>query len=430
MKKITIIEAEIESVSPLYIGDDEGNILIDNETNTAYLPATSIAGAFRNYLSSIGEDVNLLFGETDNSQMSKIYVGDSYGKVLGFERRDGVRIDGETGANKHGAKIQRLYLSEGLEFNIKFEIHMETEEDKNLKPMIYKALSGLNKSFIRFGGHKSSGLGIFEVKKATEMEYNFKDLNSLQSYLKRGEATKKDIMPEINKDYKEEDYVEFIVKGELSTPLIIKSPRSFNPNEADDTSMKTSSGKYIIPGSSFKGVLRSRIETISNYFGSMDKAQELFGQVEREGKDHILSSIFVKEVGIDNSQYLKTVEYNRIKLDKFTSGVRYGSLMQDVPVKGSTDFHILYRKKGDKALDDFAIGIIALALRDLGTENIALGGNDNIGRGRFKGSSMTIRNGEEKIHIDFNNKTIDNKEILSNYVEAVKNYSKGVINNG
>src|SRR5690554_1231239 len=133
MKTITIIEAKIVSISPLYIGDDEGNVLIDRENNMAYLPATSIAGAFRAYLSSIGERVDLLFGEREDSQVSKIYISDCHGKVLGFERRDGVRIDGETGANKQGSKIQRLYLSEGVEFDLQFKIHMEDEGDKALK---------------------------------------------------------------------------------------------------------------------------------------------------------------------------------------------------------------------------------------------------------------------------------------------------------
>lgn len=426
MKKISIIEAIIESISPLYIGDDDGNVLIDKEKNMALLPASSIAGAFRAYLNSIGEKAELLFGETENSQMSKIFISDSYGKVKDFERRYGVSIDGITGANKHGSKIQRVYLSEGIEFHLKFEIHMYSEEDENLKLMIYKALSGLNKSFIRFGGHKSSGLGIFKVKSAKEIEFDLEDLDIFRKYLKREEIDEKDIMEEVNKEYNEIDYVEFTIRGELTTPLIIKSPRTFNPDDVDEISLKTSSGKYIIPGSSFKGILRSRIETISNYFGLLDKAERLFGHVERQDKENVLSNIFVKEAEINN---VDRAIYNRIKLDKFTSGVKNGSLMNDEPVMGSIEFHVVYRKTGDKDFDDFAIGIISLALRDLGTENLSLGGNFNIGRGRFKGTSMIIRDGEEKIYVDFNSKSIDNEKTLSNYIMAVKKLSKEVVNN-
>lgn len=430
MKIITCIEANIISTSPLHIGDDEGNILINNENNMAYLPATSIAGAFRSYLKSIGEKDNLLFGSHEKTQMSKIFISDAYATVKEYTRRDGLRIDGETGANIYGSKIEKLYLDEGLEFNLRFEINEDYHNDKDLKIMIYKALNGLNKSFIRFGGNKSSGLGIFEVQNVSEIEYKLSDLDDLSKYLKREEKVKVDITNKISTMDIDDEYVEFTMKGGLSTPLIIKAPKSFKRDKADDTSIKTGSEKYFIPGSSFKGIVRSRVETIANHFGSRDKALELFGQVKGNGKENVLSRIFVREAIIDNSEYLKEVEYNRIKTDKFTSGVRYGSLMQDIPVKGSTNFHIIYKKSGDEQYDNYAIGIIVLALRDLGTENISIGGNANIGRGRFKADILSIETGKEKIDIDFNNKTISNTEILIKYIKSVKGYSDEVINNG
>ena len=177
MKTIRFIEAKIVSISPLHIGDDEGNILIDNEDNMSYLPATSIAGSFRSYLNSIGENHNLLFGDSKKSEISKVFIKDAFANVVGYDKRDGLRIDGETGSNVHGSKIERLYLSEGLEFNLNFEIHIDESEDENLKLMIYKALKALDQSLIRFGGHKSSGLGVFKVKSAIEMEYNLENLD-------------------------------------------------------------------------------------------------------------------------------------------------------------------------------------------------------------------------------------------------------------
>lgn len=424
MKTITYIEAKIISVSPLHIGDDEGNILIDNENNMAYLPATSIAGSFRSYLASIGENVNLLFGESEKSQISNIFIKDAFANIVGYDKRDGLKIDGETGSNVHGSKIERLYLSEGLEFNLNFKILLDSSNDKDLKPMIYKSLKALNKSLIRFGGHKSSGLGIFKVQSVMEWDYDLEDLDDLSKYLKGEEKEKLEIINKINEMDNQNQYVEFFMEGSLSTPLIIKAPKSFNPSKADDTSIKTSGGKYLIPGSSFKGILRSRVETIANHFGSLDKALELFGELN---KDNILSRVFVKESIIDNSEYLKEIEYNRIKTDKFTSGVKYGSLMQDIPIMGNSNFHIIYRKMGDKKIDDYAIGILSLALRDLGTENLTIGGNSSIGRGRFKADMLSIESGKEKIKIDFNDKTISNKDLLSNYIKSVKSFKNEVM---
>ncbi|MBC8587633.1 RAMP superfamily CRISPR-associated protein [Paratissierella segnis] len=420
---ITYIESSIISTSPLFIGDDEGNLLIDNERNMVYLPATSIAGAFRSYLQSIGEDESVLFGDSDKPQRINIYIQDSYADIKKFTRRVGLRIDYETGANVPGQKIERLYFDKGLEFKLRFKVESDNENNVEFKKMIYKGLKGLDDSIIRFGGYKSSGLGIFKVKNATEMTYNLSDLDELTSYLKEEDKEKIDIINEIDKMQNNVGYVKFRMSGNLSTPLIIKAPKSFYPSEADDSSLKNGGNEYLIPGSSFKGILRSRVETIANYFGSEDEAKMLFGGIERDGEDNVLSRIFVEESIVDNSKFLEEVRYNRIRLDKFTSGVRYGSLMQDIPVKGGTEFNIIYRKSGDKGIDNYAIGIIILALRDLGTENLSIGGSSSIGRGRFRADILEIEEGEDRIEIDFNNKITTNDSILLGYIRSVKNLS-------
>lgn len=430
MKTIIFIEANIISVSPFFTGDDEGEILIDNENNQAFLPATSIAGAFRSYLSSIGEKPELLFGYSIDSKMSKIFIRDGFAQIKKITRRNGLRIDDETGSNVEEAKIDYEYFDEGLELNLVFEIHDAGSLDKELKAMIYKALSGLNKGLIRLGGHKSSGLGIFEIKRVFETEYKLSNFDALCSYLKKEQRYKYDITKQIKEIDNKENYVEFIMKGRLSTPLIIKAPDTFNAGGPDDTSIMNEYGKYIIPGSSFKGVLRSRIEMIAGYFGSRNKAKEMFGDLFQGKKSNTLSRVFVKESTIDNTDYLKKIKYNRIKLDKFTSGVKNSFLMDDIPVKGNVDFNIIYRKKGNGNLDKYAIGIIVLALRDLGMENLSLGGNSNIGRGKYKADSLVIKNGEEVIDIDFNNETIDNDKTLSEYVKSVNSFNEEVESNG
>lgn len=428
VRVITFIEANILSTSPLFIGDDDRNILVDNEEQKAYLPATSIAGAFRSYLNSIGEQDDLLFGEQDNVQMSKVYIRDAFAKIGNYDIRDGLRIDGETGTNVHEFKIERIYISAGLKFTLNFEIHITDEKDAGLKNLLYKAIKGLNTGLLRFGGHKSSGLGVFKVEEVTEWEYDLENHDDLLKYLKREETDKYDILEKIESTDDSYNYMEFDIKGNLTTPLIIGAPRTFNPQDADNSSIKTGNEKYVIPGSSFKGLLRSRMETIANYFGSREAVMELFGEpvkVSKNDKNHVLSRVFVKESIVDNSSYLEEVMYNRIKLDKFTSGVSHGAVMQDVPVKGSTQFNVIYRKKGNEEYDNYAIGLIILALRDLGVENIGVGGNENIGRGKFRADILTIKEGRENIVIDFENRTISDGKALSKYIEAVQGFNNG-----
>lgn len=426
MRNIVFLKAEIVSMAPLFIGDDDGNVLIDDETNMAYLPATSIAGSFKAYLKSIDEDYKMLFGTQDekNSIMSSVYVKDAFAKINEFDRRDGVRIDNESGSNVGGCKIERLYLGQGLKFDLGFEIHGEEDNIEDLKNMIYKCLNALDEGIIRLGGHKSNGLGIFKIISAKEIKFNLNDKEDLFKYLKKDHSGMVDVKETIDNVPVDDRYVKFVMKGEFTTPLLIKAPKTFNPKDVDDRSIK-SGDEYLIPGSSFKGVLRSRVEKIAKYFGSVDEASEIFGSINGKDKENILSRVFVRESIIDNRKFEEKVYYNRIKIDKFTGGVRHSGLVNDMPVQGKTQFDVMYRKKNDEKFDDYAIGILALALRDLGTENLTVGGGNNIGRGRFKASTMTISKGDKFIEIDFDKRSISDEEILNCYIEAVKTFTKG-----
>jgi CRISPR/Cas system CSM-associated protein Csm3 (group 7 of RAMP superfamily) len=424
MEKITLIHAEIISKSPLYIGNDEKEVLINNEEGKAYLPATSIAGSFRAYLKSINEDYKKLFGDQSNegSIMSNLYISDAFAEIERFDRRNRVSIDGEKGSGKEKHKIDELYLSKGLKFNLAFEIH-NNEKDESLNKMLYKCLEALNRGIIRFGSNKSNGLGVFEVTSIKKIDFHLKNIADFERYLKKDYSDMKEIKGDIFNKNEDDVHVEFIIEGEFTTPLLIKAPETFEIGGADGESIKSGS-EYLIPGSSFKGVLRSRIERIAKYFGSLDKAKEMFGVVDDKDKKNSLSQVFVNESIIDNKKFENKVRYNRIKIDRFTGGARNTALMDDIPVKGETEFKVIYKRKNDDVFDKYAIGIILLALRDMGTENLAIGSGNSIGRGRFKANTMDVVIGNENIKIDFNNKTISNQEQLNKYVEAVKTFMR------
>lgn len=428
IENISILKAKIISVSPLFIGDDQQNPLIDDEGQMAYLPATSIAGAFRAYLKNAGKGYKKLFGaqEENCSIMSSIYIKDSFAEISNFDRRDGIKIDNEFGNNVEGQKIERTFIGQGLEFELGFEIHSKNEDEEELKEMLYSCLMALDEGIIRFGGNKSNGLGIFELVEAKEVSFNLvNNPDNLIKYLNNDYSNCIDVKKNIDNITLCDNYVEFNMEGKLTTPLMIKAPKTFDSKDVDDRSFKLGD-EYLIPGSSFKGVLRSRVEKIGNFFDSLKEAKAIFGSIGAEKnkarqreEDNILSRVFVKESVIDNRGFEEKI-YNRTKIDRFTGGVRTGALMNDIPVKGETQFNVIYRKKGEKSFDNYAIGILALALRDLGTENLSLGGNNNIGRGRFKADTMYVDDGGSIINIDFNTKTISNEDRLNSYVKAVK----------
>ncbi|MCF6463751.1 RAMP superfamily CRISPR-associated protein [Clostridium sp. Cult1] len=425
---ISVLKATIVSKSPLFIGDNQENPLLDDDGQRAYLPATSVAGAFRSYLKNVGMDYEKSFGsqKEDKSSMSKVYVKDSFAPIIRFDRRDGVKIDSQYGSHVDGQKIERNFIGQGLEFELMFEIHSKDDEIEELKNMIYTCLKALDEGIVRLGGNKSNGLGIFKIKEAKEIDFHLlKNLDDLIRYLNKDYSNTVDVKKTIDNIQLPKNYVEFSIEGKFSTPLMIKAPKTFDSMDVDDRSVQVE-GQYMVPGSSFKGALRARVEKIANLFDSLEEAKAIFGDVEEKNEEDSdrkkeLSRVLVKESVIDTSSFEEPI-YHRIKIDRFTGGVMTGSLMNDIPTKGEIRFNITYRKKGDKHFDKYAVGLLALALRDLGTENLSLGGGSSIGRGRFKGDTMYIDDGEDIIEIDFNKKTISNEKKLNSYIEGVRKF--------
>lgn len=419
MKSITKIKVKIESISPLHIGDDEGNILINSEENLAYLPATSVAGSFRAYLKQNDKNYKKLLGNQDKNEgaMSKVFISDSYAEVKNLEKRIGVKIHRKTGSNEGGAKIDREYLGKGLIFNLIFEIHCDNCEKDELKEMLYGCIKALNENHIKLGGYKTAGLGNFKVNSVEEREYNFKKVVDLGSYLTKESEALEDVTDRVMKCKLDDGLVEFILKGELTTPLLIKAPDTLESHGPDGKNIK-SGGNYIIPGSSIKGMLRARIEKIAEYFGKEQIVEEIFGS-DSEKK---ASSIMVNGAVVDDKGYDNSIVYNRIKIDRFTGGTMNTALIKDLPIMGKTEFKIIYKKSKEYELDDFVIGITSLALRDLACENLSIGGGSSVGRGKFKGENMLLSDGEKKIEIDFINKKVKGEEILAKYINSVSNY--------
>lgn len=401
--------------------------MVLDEGGRAYIPATTIAGAFRGYLKSVEGEASDLFGAGgENSSQSSVYVKDSYAKTRGIERRDGVRIDKRTGSAEKESKVDRIYLKKGLEFSLEFKIEDKTSEIEIKKEKLYRCLRALDSSFIRFGGNKSNGLGIFKVKQIQVLDFDFNNRKEWIDYIKKDYSKALDMTDKILvEEEKNNKFIEFNLKGNLTTPLLIGACESYDSDKVDKSSMK-SGEEYIIAGSSFKGIIRSRIETISNYFNNSKIAREIFGDQKLSGKDktNVLSHIFVNESVIDNSGF-EMKKYNRIKIDMFTGGVRKSALMDEEPVQGSIDFKLIYRLKDDKAKDNYAIGVIMLALRDLATENLSLGSGYSIGRGMYRGDSLTMSSENGDIVIDFNKKSISDEAKINKYISSVKTFKEG-----
>ena len=161
----------------------------------------------------------------------------------------------------------------------------------------------------------------------------------------------------------------------------------------------------IISGTSLAGALRARAQRIANTLDKADKAKELvydmFGpdmndkdwRRAKKEKGVSASRLTVKEEVIKNGR--ADLVQNRVSIDRFTGGARDTALFNEQPVFATddtlvtVDLHLRNPEEAD-------IGLLLLLLKDLWTEDLPLGGESSVGRGRLQGrtATLTYKNGE------------------------------------
>ena len=125
----------------------------------------------------------------------------------------------------------------------------------------------------------------------------------------------------------------------------------------------------------------------------MGMVEEIFGSDACKDINHEERSagkLFAEDAVIRNGK-AKTV-YNRVAVDKFTGGVRNGAKFDAMPVEGNVRIKVslVDSDRNQKA----HIGLILLALRDIFSERVAIGGGNNVGYGRIRGKEIRVQDGE------------------------------------
>ena len=171
MTRIKYFSIIFELASPLAIGSGENantdsDIILDSSGKPT-IPATAIAGVFRNYL-NVGE-YSELFGyipkagtnaPKDKAHESNIrfydarLISDSFFTTV----RDSVKLENKVGVN--GAKFD----IEAVETGIGFEAVIELKDDgSNAEADILRTLGAINAGFLRIGSKTSRGYGRLKV---------------------------------------------------------------------------------------------------------------------------------------------------------------------------------------------------------------------------------------------------------------------------
>jgi CRISPR/Cas system CSM-associated protein Csm3 (group 7 of RAMP superfamily) len=453
-------------------------LLSDSISNHALLTGSSIAGALRNYLRERSKGYNnsdkrndiatKLFGdlfaykdEKDKSEQQKIklreqdtqsplIIDDAIStKPIEAELRDGVKINSVTRTAEDKAKYDLELLQAGTEFTLGFELLIEREANQaDLLKALAIALSGLEQGEISLGMKKRRGFGRCHLEKwqvwqfdLTKDDQRWQWLNfehwqpglllNYPTYPSIKEAFEK---AGINLDINGEDKRDrFLLHAEfkLIGSLLIRSGqdstgrapdvvhlKSHRPNETNPVS--------VLSGTSLAGVLRHRAERIVKTLGSCSPiVEQIFGYVA--GKQSQASRLVVHEKIIKDAEDLVQ---NRIAIDRFTGGAYHGALFDEQPIFGSDETIVTIELELRKP-QEHEIGLLLLLLKDLWTQDLPVGGESSIGRGRLKGIKADLIHyhpqnpqqwdiSEKDGKLDITDKTDENKsqELVVNELEG------------
>lgn len=422
-----IVEGDLVLQTPAHFGNGDGDevtdmpLLLDPYDNKSpLLTGASLAGALRNYVRELNSTTSpdLLFGGdkegdkgNEEGEQSPLIVADSLGENSGKTIRAGVRIDGKTRTAVDKALFDVQLWQAGTTFPLRFELLIGQKDDAaKLCQALATALDGLSSGHITLGARKRRGYGEVEVTEWRVKRYDLTKQKQLCDWLEHGNDT----LPDEAKvtSLKEALDVQTLLEDNrqffnLNATFALQGSLLIRANEGQGdigpdmvhlhAKQPTGKSKPIISGTSLAGALRARAHRIANTFAPENKANELivdvFGGTPHGKKGMQASRLTVKEKVIENGR--ADLVQNRVSIDRFTGGARDAALFNEQPVfaadetRVTVDLHLRNPKKSD-------IGLLLLLLKDLWTEDLPLGGESSVGRGRLQGrtATLTYKNGE------------------------------------
>lgn len=400
-------------------------LLQDEVDGRALIPGTTIAGALRNYLRerlhSYDENepdrrdskVAWLFGPARSGKIvtdqSLLVVDDALSVREGVTLRDGVRIEAATGTAADKAKFDIELLEAGTEFNLHFELMLTDKKDTGVLAYLAAALQGFENGEIRLGARKRRGYGQCKVESWTVRRYKLTNPADLCAWLETptfghelGAATGKIADVLVGAAGVPDHRQSFAIHGQFGldkSSLMIRSGFGQADVGPDMEHMHAShvDGRRwpVVPGTSWAGILRHRAlriaKTITRYNKASDDlaakvVDEMFGWMHEAEERGQASRITVDETEVKQGESLYQT---RVRIDRFTGGAFETALFEEAPVYGKPETTVEARLhlRNPK---NYEMGLLLLALKDLWTGDLPVGGEASIGRGRLQGQWATV----------------------------------------
>jgi CRISPR/Cas system CMR subunit Cmr4 (Cas7 group RAMP superfamily) len=353
----------------------------------------------RSYLDD--EMADKLFGDMSIENSSTVTVSDAVFKEYKNTIRPRLKMNSATGTGEDKLKFDLACIDAGAV--MEFELLLKTNgQNKAYEDAIVDILSAMDSGVITLGGQRSNGFG--EVK-LTVKSHSF-DMNTEQGrmdWISNAECTDDVTLHDVNKACTVFTLTvkcdSFIVKDGGFTAKENQKARKDEKKNKDKyvtTAMK-SGGKYVLPASSLKGVLRNRVQMIAEYKGVPNTANNLFGRTPESGKkgdQGDAGKVRVREFSVKTEE---AHDVSRTRIDRFTGGVMDKSLFTEETLADTVTITV------EAATEDkTCLAVLFYAMRDLALGLYGFGGEGSVGRGYLSdGAKLNVKAGNSECTFTF-----------------------------
>ena len=428
-----LIKAELRS--PMHVGSADRNaeeILIHPVTRKPFIQASSITGALRSYYEGRKWDADELFGssEKDNDNALIKVTDGIFDNDTVLELRPRVKIDPFSGTVSSasvkgsgkisGHKFDTEYIGVGSGYYFSVYVYQSGEGIEDIDKRMLDCFSAIQNGEILFGGQKSSGCGDIEIKNLFYKKFDLRSPEGRADWIRETELTEKDYKDiKSSLGGKNQGIYRITVKAKVEDSILVKGYKvsDFGKDAPDSINIQNAKKDYIVPGTSFKGAVRSRTEYIAKCLKLEPKTiDEIFGAASEKDGTVGCARFYDAVIGKTEDNDKNSISH-RIHIDKFTGGVMNGSLFSEKTAAGVIQLKVDISERNNP---ERAVGVIAMALRDLANGLYNLGGGYHIGHGFLEVKDISIEKGDKAALIDFMGDKIEDKDgLLKDCLAAV-----------
>lgn len=441
--------------TPLHIGSaegDAGEILIHPVTRETFIQASGLAGSFREYAADIfGIDLCRKWFGSGNAEAtagqedcrSRIVFTDGIFEKDNFnlELRTRVKLDPVSGTTassevmgtgaSSGQLLETEYISRGSQASFDIYEYYKESDEKRILPV---CLAAMDRGNILIGGQLSNGCGQLKFTGISRLSCNMTTKTGRKAWMDPDGAEWDNILSEIrelnipsanawdiymNVTF---DHSVLIKGDEVDEELISQytGQRFGTDNRAPDVMQLLDGNRnFVIPGSSLKGVFRSRMEMIASY----KKLKKQLMDLSFENR----SKVFFYDALLENRMNLVA----RNRLDKFTGGTRNTGLFKEAVNGGDTVFHIRLLKPVSDSVSESGwnesafnqlLALLLLTMRDCAIGAVNVGSGSGVGRGFMTVHKIAVEdNGETLVAVyPEENRLEDRNRLIEKCLQSIQ----------